>query len=77
MKNKHSSKGGSQKAEHSRAKRKSSTETVAPVEYVFCGEKERDLSKISKKQKQSKKLHAAWEYHRSFQSPCVACRVFK
>ena len=71
MKNKHSSEGGSQKAEHSRAKRKSSTETVAPVEYVFCEEQKK------KKQKQSKKLHAAWEYHRSFQSSCVACRVFK
>ena len=50
MKNKRSSEEGSQKVEH-RAKRKSSTETVAPVECVFCGEKERDLSKMSKKQK--------------------------
>ena len=41
MKNKHSSEGGSQKAEHSRAKRKSSTETVAPVEYVFCEEQKK------------------------------------
>ena len=40
---------GSQKVERSRAKRKLSTETVAPVECVFCGEKERDLSKMSKK----------------------------
>ena len=48
MKNKRSSEEGSQKVEH-RAKRKSSTETVAPVECVFCGEKERDLSKMSKK----------------------------
>ena len=68
MKNKRSSEGGSQKVEHSRAKRKSSTETVAPVECVFCGEKERDLSKMSKnpqktKQKQSQKSHAAGEYH--------------
>ena len=52
MKNKRSSEGGSQKIEHSRAKRKSSTETVAPAECVFCGEKERGLSK---KQKQSQK----------------------
>ena len=49
MKNKRSSEGGFQKVEHSRAKCKSSTETVAPVEYVFCGEKERNLSKMSKK----------------------------
>ena len=48
MKNKHSSEGGSQKVEHSRAKSKSSTETVVPVECVFCGEKERDLSKCQK-----------------------------
>ena len=39
---------GSQKVERRRAKRKLSTETVAPVECVFCGEKERDLSKMSK-----------------------------
>ena len=32
MKSKRFSEGGSQKVEHSRAKRKSSTETVAPVE---------------------------------------------
>ena len=49
MKNKRSSEGGSQKVEHSRAKRKSSTETVAPAERVFCGEKDRDLSKCQKK----------------------------
>ena len=58
---------GSQKVERSRAKRKLSTETVAPVECVFCGEKERDLSKMSKKQKQSQKLHAVGEYHTRFQ----------
>ena len=46
MKNKRSSEGGSQKIERSRAKRKSSTETVAPVECVFCGEKEKHLSKM-------------------------------
>ena len=66
MKNKRSSEEGSQKVEH-RAKRKSSTETVAPVECVFCGEKERDLSKMSKKQK----LQKAGKYHTSFQSPNV------
>ena len=49
MKNKRSSEGNSQKVERSRVKLKSSTETVAPVECVFCGEKERDLSKMSKK----------------------------
>ena len=49
MKNKRSSEGGSQKVERSRAKRKSSTETVAPVECVYCGQKEKDLSKMSKK----------------------------
>ena len=53
MKNKLSSEGGSRKVEHSRTKRKSSIETVAPVECVFCGEKERDLSTMSKKRKQS------------------------
>ena len=49
MKNKLSSEGGSQKVERSRAERKSSTETVASVQCIFCGEKVRDLSKISKK----------------------------
>ena len=39
MKNKRSSDRCSQKVEHSRAKRKSSTETVAPVE---CGEHTRE-----------------------------------
>ena len=76
MKNKRSSERGSQNVERSRAKRKSSTETVAPVECVYCGEKEKDLSKMSKKktpkkQKQSQKLHEAGEYHTSFQSPNV------
>ena len=71
MKNKRSSEGGSQKVERSRAKRKSSTETLAPSECVFCGEKERDMSKMSKKQKKSQKLHAAREYRTSFQSPNV------
>ena len=61
MKNKHSSKRGSQKLEHSRATCKSSTETVALIECIFCGEKGRDLPKMSKKQKQSLKLHAAGE----------------
>ena len=78
MKNKHSSEGGFQNVERSRAKRKSSTETVAPVEYIFCQEKERDLSKIYKKEKkkQSQKLHAAGEYHTFSESECAACRVF-
>ena len=71
MKNKRSSEGGSQKVEHSSTKRKSSAETVAPAECVFCGEKERDLSEMSKKQKQSQKLHAAGEYHTIFQCPNV------
>ena len=69
MKNNRSSKGDSQKVEHRRTKGKSST--LAPVECIFCGEKERNLSKMSKKQKQSQKLHAAGEYHTSFQSPNV------
>ena len=46
MKNKRSSEGGSQKVERTAVKRKSSTETVAPVECVFCGQKEKDLSKM-------------------------------
>ena len=71
IKNKCLSKGGSQKVEHSRAKHKSSPETVAPAECVFCGEKERDLSKMSKKQKQSQNLHGAVEYDASFHSPDV------
>ena len=62
---------GSQKVERRRAKRKLLTETVAPVECVFCGEKERDLLKMSKKQKQSQKLHATGEYHTRFQCPNV------
>ena len=37
---------GSLKVERTRAKRKSSSETVAPVECVFCGQKEKDLSKM-------------------------------
>ena len=53
MKNKRSSEGNSQKVEGSRVKLKKSTETVAPVECVFCGEKERDLSKMSKKTRNS------------------------
>ena len=53
MKNKRSSEGNSQKVERSRVKLKKSTETVAPVECVFCGEKERDLSKMSKKTRNS------------------------
>ena len=48
MKNKLSSEGGSQKVERSRAERKSSTETVASVECVFCGEKVRDCQKYQK-----------------------------
>ena len=52
MKNKRSSERGSQNVERSRAKRKSSTEAVAPVECVYCGEKEKDLSKMSKKKLQ-------------------------
>ena len=36
MKNKHSSEGGFQNVERSRAKRKSSTETVVLVDCVFC-----------------------------------------
>ena len=36
---------GSQKAEHSRANCKPLSKTVAPVERVFCGEKERDYWK--------------------------------
>ena len=39
------------KIEHSSAKRKSATETVAPVECVFCEENERDLPKMSRNQK--------------------------
>ena len=66
MKNKRSSESDSQKVQHSRAKRKSSTETVVPVECVFCGEKEKDLSETLKKQKQSQKLHAGGEYQASF-----------
>ena len=62
---------GSQQLEHSRATCKSSTETVALIECVFCGEKEIYLPKMSKKQKQSLKLHTAEEYHTSFQSPNV------
>ena len=52
MKNKRSSERGSQNVERRRAKRKSSTEAVAPVECVYCGEKEKDLSKMSKKKLQ-------------------------
>ena len=48
MKNKRSSERGSQKLEHSRATRKSSTGTVALIECVFCGEKEMDLPKCKK-----------------------------
>ena len=53
MKNKRSREGGSQNVERSRAKHKSSIETVALVEWFFCGEKERDLSKMSKKNRNS------------------------
>ena len=64
MKNKRSSERGSQNVERSRAKRKSSTETVAPVECVYCGEKEKDLSKMSKK-KNSEKTETVSEITRS------------
>ena len=59
------------KVEHSGAKCKATTEAVAPVEGVSCGEQERDLLKMWNKLKQSQKLHAAGEYHTSFQSPNV------
>ena len=62
-KNKHSDETGSQKLEHSRTTGESSTETVALIECVFCGERERDLPKMSRKQKQSLTLHTAGEYH--------------
>ena len=53
LKNKRSSKKGSQKLEHIRATRKSSTETVVLGECVFSGEKEGrgGLPKMSEKQK--------------------------
>ena len=53
MKNNRSSEGGSQKVEHSRAKRKSSTETVAPVDCVFCREKEKGYVKNVNKNRNS------------------------
>ena len=59
MKHKRSSERVSQELEHSRATHKSSTATVALKECVLCGERERGLPKMSKKQKQSLKLHAA------------------
>ena len=61
MKNKCFSEGSSQKVEHSRAKLKSPAVTVGPAECVFCREEERDLAKMSKKQKQSQRLHIAGE----------------
>ena len=50
----------------SRAKRQSSTETVAPAECISCRGEKRDLSKMSKKLKQSHKLRAPGKYHTSF-----------
>ena len=54
----------------SRPKRKS-TESVFPIECLFCEKEEGDLSKMSKKQRQSNKLHAAGEYHTSLQNPNI------
>ena len=48
MKNKRFSEGVSQKVEHSRAKRKSSTETLAPVDCIFCCGKKRICKKCQK-----------------------------
>ena len=70
MKKKHSSEGGFQKVERSRAQRKSSTETVAPVE-CFLWRERKGFVKNVKKQKQSQKLHAAGEYHTRFRRPNV------
>ena len=39
------------------------TDNAVLLECVFCACQEKDLSKMSKKQKQSHKLHAAGEYH--------------
>lgn len=50
-----------------RAKYKWTTETIAPVDCIFCEKKERHLLIMSKKQKQSQKLYAEWEYQASFQ----------
>ena len=72
MKNKRSSEGGSQNVEHTRTKSKSSTGTAAPVECIFCGEKERNISNKCQKCRNSLKndTHRG-EYHTCFHSPNV------
>ena len=50
-------------------KRKSSLPPT--IQCIFCDEKEMDFSKKSKKQQQFQKLHAAGEFHTSFQKPNV------
>ena len=52
-----------------RMKRKSSQPPT--IQCIFCDEKEKDFSKKSEKQQQSQKLHAAGEFHTSFQKPNV------
>ena len=67
MKNKRSSEGGSQKVEYSRAKRKSSTETLAPVDCIFCRGK-KGICQKCQKSRTVPQIHAVGEYHISFQS---------
>ena len=47
-----------------RSKRKTSTD-LFPVQCIFCDEKEKDTSKMSKEQKKSHQLHAAGQFHSS------------
>ena len=58
--------------EHTRTKSKSSTGTAAPVECIFCGEKERNISNKCQKCRNSLKndTHRG-EYHTCFHSPNV------
>ena len=43
---------------------------------IFCDEQEKDLTKLSKKKKQTEKLHAAGIFHTSLQKPkCVTCKI--
>ena len=59
-----------------RVKQKSA-DNKALLQCVFCGNHEKDLSKMSKKQKPSHKLYATGEYHTTLKSPNInTCCIF-
>ena len=57
----------SQSLANSRGKRKRTSDIT--VVCVFCGQKEKDLSKMSKKEKVTHRLHAAGELYTTVSNP--------